>query len=278
MTTMISATHSTPLPLPIIRTPHLSDISEHDESTTKTTSSRPGSTSSHRHHNLLTRLRPLPFQYIFSLYHTKSTSTTTPTLLASSIPDIATFYKIYNNFPWEALPLRDAVHIFRSGVKPLWEDDENIDGGCWVVKVRRDGGKAIRCWEELCLMVCGGELQGVVCGGEFDPFLSPSSRLSLREPSSVDSRSDCSVTILTIFHAERDHILGISYSPRLYVSHISIWTKNGDNKRSIEALQRTILSRLSEDLRPTLEGEYYYKKHREHQGFGAAREPAISPP
>lgn len=81
---------------------------------------------------------------------------------------------------------------------------------------------------------------------------------------------------LTYCTTERDHILGISYSPRLYVSHISIWTKQGNNRRSIEALQETILSRLSEDLRPTSEGEYYYKRHSEHEGFnGAAQAPAV---
>lgn len=163
MTSIMSTSYPAPLSLPTIRIPKPSNTDTH---TNPTMSARPRSSSNQRHHTLLTRLRPLPFQYIFSLYHTKSTSTTTPTLLAPTIPDIATFYKIYNNFPWDALPLRDAVHIFRSGVRPLWEDPENIAGGCWVVKVRKDGGKAVRCWEELCLMVCGGELQGVVCGGE----------------------------------------------------------------------------------------------------------------
>lgn len=76
--------------------------------------------------------------------------------------------------------------------------------------------------------------------------------------------------VLTIRAPERDHILGISYSPRLYTAHISIWTKKGDNKKSIEALQKTILSRLSEDLRPASEEEYYYKKHSDHEGFGDA--------
>lgn len=110
-------------------------------------------------------MRPLPFQYVFSFWHTKSTSLAEPKLLADSIPDIATFYKIYNNFPWESLASKDGVHFFRTGVKPLWEDEENLDGGCWVLKVRKEDGKALRTWEELCLMVCGGELQAAVSKG-----------------------------------------------------------------------------------------------------------------
>ena len=137
-----------------------------------------------------------------------------PTLLSASIPDIAAFYKIFNNFPWTALPMRDGVHFFRAGVQPLWEDPENFDGGCWTLKVRKDAtvaavspplpegetlqqqqqqqeqqqgegearpgyaaagagaglaamttSKALRTWEELCLMVLGGELQSVVARG-----------------------------------------------------------------------------------------------------------------
>lgn len=50
-------------------------------------------------------------------------------------------------------------------MRPLWEDEENLEGGCWVVKVRKEDGRAVRTWEELCLMVCGGELQAVVASG-----------------------------------------------------------------------------------------------------------------
>lgn len=82
------------------------------------------------------------------------------------MPDIATFYKIYNNFPFDSLSLKDGVHFFRTGVKPLWEDEQNLQGGCWTVKVRKEDGRSIKAWEELCLMVLGGELQAAVASGE----------------------------------------------------------------------------------------------------------------
>ena len=62
---------------------------------------------------------------------------------------------------------KDSVHVFRQGVKPLWEDDENFEGGGWVLKVNKDEGKAAKVWEEICLMACGGELQAAAQGGEF---------------------------------------------------------------------------------------------------------------
>lgn len=78
---------------------------------------------------------------------------------------------------------------------------------------------------------------------------------------------------MLIRFAERDHILGISYSPRLYVAHISIWTKFGDNRKSVENLQTTVVSRLSPELQPTSELEYYFKKHSEHDGWEEAVQP-----
>lgn len=68
-------------------------------------------------------------------------------------------------------------------------------------------------------------------------------------------------------------MLGISYSPRLYFAHISIWTKCGENRKSIAALQETIVSRLSPELRPASEMDYYYKRHADHDGWEEAVKP-----
>ena len=72
-----------------------------------------------------------------------------------------------------------------------------------------------------------------------------------------------------VLGVERDHILGLSYSPRLYYAHISIWTKQGSNTRAIALLENAVLSGLSEDLKPqrTLKEECYYKRHEYHEGW-----------
>lgn len=67
---------------------------------------------------------------------------------------------------------------------------------------------------------------------------------------------------------ERDHILGLSFSPRANVTHISIWTKHGDNQRSILLMERAILSGLSPDLRPKSPGDFNYRKHVDKMRFG----------
>ena len=141
---------------------------------TNTSLHRPALTSrksSSLHLNVIKKLRPLPFQYVWAVWHDKAASCASAsyderlTLLAEAVPDIGSFYRIYNNFPWENVKIKDSVHVFRSGVKPLWEDKENLEGGSLTVKVKREEGKAIKAWEELCLMACGGELQAAVQNG-----------------------------------------------------------------------------------------------------------------
>ncbi len=206
------------------------------------------------HKNLMTKLRPLPFQYVWAVFYDKSatprstsnlnpkTHTTTSaiyntrlTTLSPSVPDIAEFYKIFNNIPWSSIPSRDSIHIFRSGVQPLWEDPENVDGGCWTLKVRKaavEPDRPRRVWEEVCLMGCGGELQAAL----------------------VESGS-------------RDHVLGMTFCPRGFWVFVSVWLKKGDGRAVVE---RTVLERLSGELRPSGEGEYYWKSHCEHEGWEEA--------
>ena len=136
---------------------------------------RPGMnrrTSSTLHKHMMTKLRPLPFQYIWTLWHDNASSHSLSyserlQVLAESVPDIAAFYRIYNNFPWNDIKLKNSVHVFRQGVKPLWEDEQNLEGGAWVIKSRREDDRAIKLWEEICLMGCGGELQAALSPREY---------------------------------------------------------------------------------------------------------------
>jgi hypothetical protein len=154
--------------------------------------SRPGlpRRSSSLHKLLITKLRPMPFQYLWSVWHSKASSAMGPSpqpldayqlsLLVDSVADIGTFYRIFNNLPWSAVRQKESIHIFRAGVRPLWEDEENKRGGRWLIRVRpefdddaalagageKDGRrKDVRTWEEVCLLCLGGELQSVIAQG-----------------------------------------------------------------------------------------------------------------
>lgn len=57
---------------------------------------------------------------------------------------------------------------------------------------------------------------------------------------------------------------------------ISIWHRDGSNKKSIDAILETVLEELPAELKPKPDN-YFYKKHSDHAGFKAP-EPAVSGP
>ncbi|KAL8954887.1 MAG: hypothetical protein Q9183_006884, partial [Haloplaca sp. 2 TL-2023] len=72
-----------------------------------------------------------------------------------------------------------------------------------------------------------------------------------------------------------DDITGITLSRRFNSDLIMVWNRRSDAdfKASIDAILATILSQLSEGLKPK-EGSYYYKAHSEHAGFAEVVEKA----
>ncbi|KAH8891298.1 IF4E-domain-containing protein [Thozetella sp. PMI_491] len=63
------------------------------------------------------------------------------------------------------LPLVSDYHLFKKGIRPIWEDDENKKGGKWIVRLKK--GVVDRYWEDLLLAIIGdqfGEASEEVCG------------------------------------------------------------------------------------------------------------------
>uniref|UniRef100_A0A7S4E0V1 Uncharacterized protein n=1 Tax=Lotharella globosa TaxID=91324 RepID=A0A7S4E0V1_9EUKA len=55
-------------------------------------------------------------------------------------------------------------HCFRTGIKPIWEDPANENGGEWVLRLKK--GAASRVWEDLLLAVLSGAFgdDDEICG------------------------------------------------------------------------------------------------------------------
>jgi len=55
-------------------------------------------------------------------------------------------------------------HLFKIGIKPMWEDEANSRGGKWKVRLRK--GLASRCWENLVLAILGEQFMvgSEICG------------------------------------------------------------------------------------------------------------------
>jgi len=56
------------------------------------------------------------------------------------------------------------IHLFKHGIRPMWEDKANKNGGKWIVRLRK--GLASRCWENLILAMLGEQFMvgPEVCG------------------------------------------------------------------------------------------------------------------
>ena len=78
------------------------------------------------------------------------------------------------------------LFLMRKGIKPIWEDDNNKDGGCWSFKIsKKDIYKA---WCELCISILG--------------------------------------ETLTINSKDNSDITGISISPKKAFSILKIWNRD----------------------------------------------------
>ncbi|KKA18784.1 Translation initiation factor eIF4E [Rasamsonia emersonii CBS 393.64] len=218
------------------------------------------------HQNIIGKLRPLPFQYRWTVWfdkHCDSNNNNRLYVLHEDVADIATFYRVYNNYPWDKIRLRDSVHIFRKGVKPVPDDPENRNGGCWTFRVPKAKSQAF--FHEIAILCMANEFQAALESGSSCRSLSTYVSIYLGQSSTNNLFSG----------TEHDHVLGVSTSVRFNSHLISVWNKLGSNERSIKRLEATILDRLSPELRPTTAAaggnssySYFYKRHAEHdEGF-----------
>ncbi|KAI1497583.1 translation initiation factor eIF 4e-like domain-containing protein [Biscogniauxia marginata] len=83
-----------------------------------------------------------------------------------SIKTVEDFWLAYSHLKRpSSLPTVSDYHLFKKGVRPIWEDDENKNGGKWILRLKK--GVADRYYEDL-LMACVGDQFGdeadEVCG------------------------------------------------------------------------------------------------------------------
>jgi len=91
-----------------------------------------------------------------------------------SIKCIGTFYNVedfwayYNHLVRPSdLPYSCDYHLFRAGVKPMWEDDENKEGGKYVIRIPRGKRTSSRYWEDILMAIVGGQFDiptDEICG------------------------------------------------------------------------------------------------------------------
>ena len=51
----------------------------------------------------------------------------------------------------DELPVVTDVHLFKKGIMPVWEDEQNAEGGKWILRLKK--GISARMWEELVFLL-----------------------------------------------------------------------------------------------------------------------------
>lgn len=85
--------------------------------------------------------------------------------VVSTISSVEQFWKAYSHMkrPGDLNGHCD-IHLFKQGIKPLWEDEANKDGGKWIVRIRKHFTS--RSWENLIMAMVGEQFMvgDEICG------------------------------------------------------------------------------------------------------------------
>ncbi|KAF9207030.1 hypothetical protein BGZ59_011377, partial [Podila verticillata] len=97
-------------------------------------------------------IHPLRFNWVFWFMHrspgSKILNYESSMRKVATFGSIEDFWAVYSHLkrPHE-LPNVSDYHLFKQGVRPVWEDSININGGKWIVRLKK--GLASRYWENL---------------------------------------------------------------------------------------------------------------------------------
>ncbi|KAF9053933.1 translation initiation factor eIF4e [Hymenopellis radicata] len=129
-----------------------------------------------------------PLQYHWTIYHdTKApmkfgepgtaTDATFPTAAESDyeanltlIGEFSTVESFCRYFNWLKPPSKleknANYHLFKQGIKPMWEDPANANGGKWVLTMKNAPDLLDRCWFDLCMALVGEQIESSIGGSE----------------------------------------------------------------------------------------------------------------
>eukprot|EP00246_Nothoceros_aenigmaticus_P014865 TRINITY_DN5890_c0_g2_i1.p1 TRINITY_DN5890_c0_g2~~TRINITY_DN5890_c0_g2_i1.p1 ORF type:complete len:243 (+),score=18.26 TRINITY_DN5890_c0_g2_i1:452-1180(+) len=113
-----------------------------------------------------------PLQHRFVFWYTRRTpGLRSQSSYEDSVKRIADFSSVegfwccYCHLPRAgSLPNPTDIHLFKEGIRPLWEDAANRSGGKWIIRFKKVVSG--RYWEDLVLAMIGDQLESgdTVCG------------------------------------------------------------------------------------------------------------------
>jgi translation initiation factor 4E len=89
------------------------------------------------------------------------------TVIGEHIDTVELFCRYFNWLkPPSQLEKNSNYHLFKAGIKPMWEDPANAQGGKWVLTMKNNPALLDRCWSWLAMALVGEELDegDEICG------------------------------------------------------------------------------------------------------------------
>ncbi|RUS19411.1 hypothetical protein BC937DRAFT_87523 [Endogone sp. FLAS-F59071] len=125
--------------------------------------------------------------------------------IISTVDTVQAFWSVYNNIAGpDRLPFRASLHFMKKGIKPIWEDPKNEDGGAYNFRIiKKDSPVG---WREILMLLIGEQ---------FEDCLSAD-----------------------------DSVCGVSVSTRYMSDNFQIWTANaaGKNEEKVKVRLTQVLS------------------------------------
>jgi translation initiation factor 4E len=154
-----------------------------EETTKKTTENNENLENNNNNPSLLDQISNNPLEYAYSFWFSKrpgkgsvaaisNPSNSNSNInydanlrLVGTFNTVEKFWSYYTHMirPHDLMGHAD-IHLFKDGIRPMWEDDHNKNGGKWIVRLKK--GLANRCWENLILALLGEQFMvgEEICG------------------------------------------------------------------------------------------------------------------
>ncbi|KAF9788331.1 translation initiation factor eIF4e [Thelephora terrestris] len=88
-------------------------------------------------------------------------------MVVGDFDTVETFCRYFNWLkPPSKLEKNSNYHLFKKGIKPMWEDEANANGGKWVLTMKNNPQLLDRCWNWLAMALVGEDLDegDEICG------------------------------------------------------------------------------------------------------------------
>ncbi|XP_045569523.1 eukaryotic translation initiation factor 4E type 2, partial [Salmo salar] len=125
---------------------HLKDDDPEDQDETVCNREEDGSINNNRRKTVSPAAGEHPLQYNYTLWYSRRTPSRPANTQSyeqnirqiGTVASVEQFWKFYSHLvrPGDLTGHSD-FHLFKEGIKPMWEDEANKNGGKWIIRLRK---------------------------------------------------------------------------------------------------------------------------------------------